>query len=218
MNCIILADGYPKGMKSKGPVGLLKINNKYNLFQHQYALIRKKFKNSKIVYVYGHEGKRIEGLLNDKKKYKNVIKIYNQDYEKYNQTYSLNLASNFMDQNLLIIGGNSVCNKEIFDCLQEPQKTKVFVNKKIKNEIGCNINQDQIVTNICFSLENYLMNIYYVSKENVLMLKEIVGDDTNKNCFTFEIFNKMINYGIDISPVIKNKKNIYYELNKDTVV
>lgn len=212
MNFIILADKYIKGMKSKGGTGLVKVNSRYNLFETQHKIITKNFKNSKIIYVYGFDGKKMAHFF-DKKKYSNVIPIYNENYEKYNNTYSLSLAQKYMDKDFFVLFGYSIFKKEIFQNFNKTY-SQIFVNNKTKNHIGCVINENS-VNHICFDLTNYIMDIYYISKKDSPLMKELTTISKYKNCFIFEILNKMIDLGIDIKPTIKNYKNINIKISKE---
>lgn len=212
MNFIILADRYIKGMKSKGGTGLVKVNSRYNLFETQYKIITKNFKNAKIIYVYGFDSKKIAHFF-DKKKYTNVIPVLNENYEKYNNTYSLSLAKKYMDKDFFVLFGYSIFKKEIFQDFTQ-NHTQVFVNNKTKNHIGCVIN-DETVNHICFDLTNYLMDIYYVSKKDSPLMKELSTTPKYKNCFIFELLNKMIDLGVEVKPTIKNYKNINIKISKE---
>ena len=62
MNCIILADKFDRGMKSRGCSSLIPVSNNKLLIQDQYSKLKKVFPESKIIYIYGHESKKIENF------------------------------------------------------------------------------------------------------------------------------------------------------------
>lgn len=212
MNFIILADKHIKGMKSKGGTGLVKVNSRYNLFETQHKIITKNFPDAKLIYIYGFDGKKVSQFF-EEKKYSNVVPIYNEHYEKYNNTYSLSLAQRYMDKDFFILFGYSIFKKELFDSLSV-NETQIFLNNKTKNSIGCIINDD-LVNHICFDLNNYIMDIYYVCKKDAPLMRELSATQKYKNCFIFELLNKMIDLGINIKPVIKNYKNINVKITKE---
>lgn len=215
MNFIILADKYHKGMKSKGCVGLIKVNARINVFEHQYRLIKEQFKRSKIIYVYGFDHKKMASFINEKN-YKDVKTIYNSRYEEYNYTHSLSLAQEYMNKGFFILFGDTIFKKNIFN--NAPNKnSQIFINNKQKNTLGCIIDQNQSIHNISFDLDNYLMDIYYINKKDSQLMQSLVINPKYKNYFVFEIINKMIDHGIQFSPNIKNQKNLFSKINQSKI-
>jgi CTP:phosphocholine cytidylyltransferase-like protein len=212
MNFIILADKYQKGMKSRGCVGLIKVNTRLNAFDHQYRLIKNNFKRSKIIYIYGFDHKKMTSYIYEKN-YKDVVTIYNDMYEEYNYTYSLSLAQEYMAKDFFIIFGDTIFKKEVFKN-QRNANSQIFINKKQKNTLGCILDENQVIHNISFDLDNYLMDMYYINKKDSAAMKNIVMNPKYKNCFVFEIINKMIDSGINFSANIKNKKDLSSKINK----
>lgn len=215
MNFIILADKYQKGMKSKGCVGLIKVNTRLNAFDQQYRLIKNSFKKSKIIYVYGFDHKKMLSYI-ETKKYDDLIMIYNEMYENYNYAHSLSLAQKYMDKDFFILFGDSIFKKEVFE-KQNNQNSQIYINKKQKNALGCILDKNQLIHNISFDLDNYLMDIYYISKKDSTVMKNIVSNPKFKNCFIFELINKMIDNGINFSANMKNKKDIFSKINKTKI-
>jgi CTP:phosphocholine cytidylyltransferase-like protein len=212
MNFIILADKYIKGMKSKGGTGLVKVNSRFNLFETQHKIITKNFKNPKIIYVYGFDGKKISHFF-DQRKYSNVIPIYNENYEKYNNTYSLSLAQKYIEKDFFILFGYSIFKKQIFENFNK-SNSQIFLNNKTKNHIGCIVDNEN-VNHICFDINNYIMDIYYISKADAPLMKELCTTPRYKNYFIFELLNKMVDMGVCIKPTTKNYKNINIKISKD---
>ena len=212
MNFIILADKHIKGMKSKGGTGLVKVNSRYNLFETQYKIINKNFKNAKIIYVYGFDGKKMSNFF-ETKKYSNVIPIYNENYEKYNNAYSLSMAEKYMQKEFFVLFGYSIFKKEIFETFSF-EDSQIFLNNKMKNNLGCIVNND-LVNHICFDFSNYIMDIYYISKKDSKLMRQLCTTSKYRNCFIFELLNKMIDLGVGVKPVIKNYKNINIKISKE---
>lgn len=214
MNFIILADKYQKKMKSKGSLGLLKINTRTNMIDYQYKQIKSFFPKAKIIYVYGFDHKKIENFLIEKN-YKDLIELYNPDYEKYNFTHSLKIASDYLDKECIITFGDVAFKAEIFKNFDKKNGSQIFINKKQKHNIGCVINDNHIM-NISFDLDNYLSQIYYLGKKDAKVLQTLIIEEKLKNYFVFEIINKLIDNNIIFTPFIKNNKNLifYYQPNK----
>ena len=212
MNIVILADKYQKGMKSKGGLGLLKINSRSTIFDYQYKHIKKAFPKSKIIYVYGFDNKKIENYLS-KEKYTDVIQIYNPEYENYNYTYSLNLAKEYLDGDTIITFGDVLFHSNLFKNFDKKRGSQVFINLKKKEKIGCIVIDDR-VNHISFDLNNYLSNIYYLEKKDIEDIKKLVGQEKFRNYFLFEIINKSIDNNICFSPFVINSKNHIHNLNQ----
>lgn len=213
MNFIILADKYQKGMKSKGAVGLIKVNRKSTVFENQYEIIKSCFKKSKIIYVYGFDSKKIN-LFFDSKKYKDVIRIYNEKYEDLNYSYSLSLASEYMTKDFFVLFGDAILKKEIFSDFVSNNGSQIYINKKEKAKLGCILDSNNIVQNISFDLENYISDMYYIHNKDNQILQSLVNETKYNNCFVFEIINKMIDAGVVFSTVQKNQKNICSKISQ----
>lgn len=211
MNFIILADKYQKGMKSKGCVGLIKVNQRNNVFQHQYKIIKYYFPSAKIIYVYGFDSKRFVTFLNEYD-YPDVVSIYNDKYEELNYSYSLSLASRYFNKNCFILFGDTIFKKEIFADFNINQGSQIYLNKKEKNKLGCVLDKEHIVHNISFDLDNYLMDIYFIHKQEIDMIQNLTNNPKYNNCFLFEIINKMIDNGAKFKGISKNKKDISSKL------
>lgn len=199
MNIIILGDKFQKRMKSKGCVGLIKINNK-SIVQYQYRVLRQVFPKANIVYVYGFESKRFysfvtknDGLHND------MISIYNANYDRFNSAYSLYLANSFLNEDTLVMFGDTILSKKTFNKFVANDQSKIFISKKQKYKLGCIINGSKI-ENISYDLENYLANIYYLSKTDSMTIKNILDNHSNHNCFIFEVVNRLIDLNKVITP------------------
>lgn len=212
MNFIILADKYQKGMKSKGCTGLLQINRKYNLLDFQYTNIKRHFPKCTIIYVYGFDHKKLSSFVSNKK-YKDLISIYNPDYQNYNYTHTLNIASNYLNDNCFITFGDIMFKYQAFDNFSTNAGSQIFINTKIKNKLGCTI-QNNTINHISFDLDNYLSNIYYLTKKDANTLKKIIGNSKLKNYFIFEIINKMIDNNTTFKPFVKNNKNITHNISE----
>lgn len=214
MNCIIIADKYVKGMKSKGCYGLIPVNKKHNLFELQHKTIKKIFPRSKIIYVYGFESKKIKNnLLN---KYQDVIGIENTEYESSGFVQSLRCASNYLDENCLIFFGDLIIKTDMFKEFDR-SRCHIYLNKNHPTNLGCILDKKHNVQNISYGLDNYLSNIYYISKRDVENFSYYINNNKYRNYFLFEIINKMIDQGVTFGSAMHNNKSAI-SINKKTGV
>jgi|688.fasta_scaffold294417_1 CTP:phosphocholine cytidylyltransferase-like protein len=206
MNFIILGDKYQKGMKSKGCVGLIKINKTQNIFENQYKIIKSFYPLANIIYIHGFESKKFTNFLS-KNRYDDIKHYFNNDYEINNQTFSLSLAQQFLNDDCFIMFGDNILSKSIFNKFNNKCGPQVFISQDSSNEIGCIINNN-IIENISFDLDNSLSNMYYINKDTAHLLSSLVSDKRYHNNFIFEIINKTIDIGICFKPYYLNKKAI----------
>lgn len=207
MNIIILGDKFQKRMKSKGCVGLFKVNQ-HTAIEHQISSIRSYAPDAKIIYVYGFESKKFLSYFNKhiSPKYSNIDIVYNEQYNKYNYAYSLYLAQEYLNDDCMIVFGDQIFKNNILNHLHQHKNSQIFISSKQKNKLGCIINNDQIA-HISYGLNNYVHNMYYLDKHHSLMLQSIlVNSDQFHNCFIFELINKLIDSGQHIKPLIVNTK------------
>lgn len=200
MNCIILGDKFQKGMKSKGCAALISLNKKHNILQHQYNVLKSSFENINITYIYGFDSKKFIDFCKDSDL--TIDMIYNQDYNNYNEAFSLSLAKNILEQDeTLIIDGYVQFNKNIFRKFDRKIGSQVFIGTKDKeeNSVGCIIH-DNYIENFSFDLDNNIEQIYYLNKDSSLKLKQVLDNTKYNNCFIFELLNILIDSGHTIKP------------------
>lgn len=209
MNIILLGDKFQKRMKSKGCPALLDYNKK-PLFDYQYNTIRSVFSDDKIIYVYGFEAKKFENYTKENyHKYTNLDIVYNRNYESYNTASSLHAAKNFLNTDCLIIFGDIVIKKNIFNNFDKSCGSQAFLSFHNNYKLGCNISNN-CLSNIDYDLDNYIYNIYYIQNQHIRYLHDMVIDENNFNCFIFELINKLIDkYTLNIkSFFIDSKKRV----------
>jgi choline kinase len=207
MNIIILGDKFQKRMKSKGCVALFKIHS-HTILDNQISSIRSSFTNNKIVYVYGFESKKFLSYFNKhiQPKDSNVVLIHNPDYIKYNYAYSLFLAKEYLDDDCIILFGEQILKNNTLSLFQKLEDSQVLVSPKNKNKLGCVIHNNNIA-NISYGLQNYVHNIYYLSKQHAGFIKQLLTHtDQYYNCFIFELINKLIDNEQIIKPLVFNSK------------
>lgn len=203
MNCLILGDKYQNGMKSKGCPALIAINNKTKIFDHQYSILESIVDNLNIYYVYGFDSKKfIEFYKNSSIEF---TKIYNEQYNQYNQAFSLSLAQKILDRDdTLIIDGYQRLNKALIKKLINNTHSTIIVNKNSNHDsesVGCIINQDSVVS-LSLDLNNQVQNIYYLNKQCSFNLSRLLDNKKYHNNFIFELLNKLIDQGNIIKPIL----------------
>lgn len=198
MNIIILGDKYQKRMKSRGCVGLIKLNNK-NILSHQYKTLKAKFPNANIIYIYGFDHKRFLSYINKHLLiYPNLTLVHNTRYDISNNVYGLNLVNNYLNQDCLIMFGDHIIKNNVFDNFKHAKGSQVFISKT-KTRLGCIINHNTIES-ISYDLDNYLSEIYFISKDQINTFKHLVVNPMYHNYFIFELINKMIDSNQKIIP------------------
>jgi len=211
MKCIIIADKHKKRSKSKGWVGLYKINKNTLLINNQINTLRSVFPNIKIIYVYGFDHKKVEDFF-DNYNNKNVIPVYNKMYEECGDVFSLSKAKMFIDQDTLVLGGDMILKPSMFKDFQ-PKTSLVYLNQKTPNELGCTVNKEGKVEHICYDLENYITNLFYFNRADSDIMRAIVSRKAFRNYFLFEIINMMTERGVRFDAQIVNKKNLFETIN-----
>jgi len=211
MNFIILGDKFQKRMKSRGCVGLIKTQSK-TILQHQYKGIRKYFPDAKIIYVYGFEAKKFNSFLNKNDSIKqDIIPINNTQFDSYNNTHSLHIAQEFLTTDCCILFGDNVFDYSIWKKFRSTSCSQVFITRKNKNKLGCIINSNKKIENISYDLDNYLYDMYYVSKPQIDFIRSLVNNKIYHNYFIFELFNLLIDNNYPVVPFTIDSKKYHYE-------
>lgn len=187
MNCIIIADKFNKGNKTKGWNGLLKVNKNTILINNQIRNIYKVFPKANIVYIYGFDHKRVEDYLNQ---HQDIHMIYNEDYDHYGEVYSIAKARAFLNDSCLIFFGDMIIQNSMFKDFSK--KSHIYINSKRQGDLGCTINEHGQPMHLFYDLKNYLGNMYYISKKDIENFRSLVNQPIYKNFFLFEIINIMI--------------------------
>lgn len=196
--CCILSYNITKGMKSFGPIGLLKKNQKSKeLILLQIENVRKIFGSVDIYLITGFGSDKISKLVQNKK-YVKIIE--NDQFADKNYGYSLKLFLNniedkiddyqgffFVDSNILIKNLlNKKKNKSWIVCKKNIKRTK-----NPEDFIGFN-NIDETISYMFYNLGEYSWcNSFYLSKNDIkqmIMYKDYYYD----NMFLFEILNLAI--------------------------
>jgi choline kinase len=208
MNIIILGDRYKKGMKSKGCVGLIKINNTTNIFQKQYNQIKSFFPDSRIIYISGFESKKFSSFLKKHDKNQEVIHLENDLFAKTNSGFSLNLAREYLDTNCLVIDGSTNISDSLLKNIKTTQdKNLVCIGNK-SGDIGCILNNSR-VDSLNIDIDNRIYDVFYVTQHTALRLQDIIEHNYH-NAFLFEIINILIDLGEHFYHKTFNKPQLCY--------
>ena len=197
MNCIILGDQFKKGMKSKGCSGLIQVNRSINIFQQQYDTLLHLYQRINIIYVYGYDAKKFIHFITKNHYIEKLTIIYNENnYDNHNSIQGLKLAHNFLNQDCLILSGDTIITKKTFNHFSKHKGSQVFLaGASKKTELGCVLLSSKI-EHICYGLGNSLHDIYYFSKKDIGDFKNLLLDSKKSNCFIFEIINDLIDKNI----------------------
>lgn len=192
MNIIIVADKFQKRMKSKGCVGLIKDNKNKTILEKQYATIKNAFGSVNIAYVYGFDCKRFESFFTkNKHNLSEINPIYNSHYETYNTICSIDEAKEFLQDECVILFGDTSLSKQTFKRFDPTIGSQLFLSDNSHSTLGCILDGNN-VQNISYQLDNTLSEIYYLCKEDASALKQIIETKKFHQYFLFELINKLI--------------------------
>lgn len=188
MKAIILNAGMSSRMKTYEPRATLKINEKM-LIEHQYdSLIYHKFSVKTVV---GFKGNKLVKKINHL-----PIEIdYNLQYEKTNNAQSLKIGFRPEYNNLLVINGDILFNKETLDV--DYSKSFVIIDNKqqIKDrEIGA-VSSNNLLTNLSYGIKQKWCQIVFFTGEEFSLLHQVLYSTKVEKKLTFEIINQIIDMG-----------------------
>lgn len=196
--CCIFSHNITRGMKSIGPIGILKKNSKSkSLIVTQIEYLRKIFKQVDIYVISGFGHDKLNKALRNKK---TVNTIINYEYDKKNYGYALKLFLNavqnshneydglfFLDSNIVLRSLQSK-HKNISWVLVKKYKT----NKKNKDYLGVNISDTNSINQLFYNTGNHLWcKSFYLTKNDLQVIMD-KKDLYHDNMFVFEIINDLI--------------------------
>jgi len=214
--CCILSYNITKGMKSLGPIGLLKKNQKSKeLILQQIEDLKQMFRNVDIYVVTGFGNERLQKIIEKKR---NVYNIINKKYEDKNQSYAIKLFMNKIKNNINKYHGVFFINSNIIiKQLMSKRKTAswLVVSKKgninEKDRIGINLNSETgHIRYLFYNIgEQTWCQSLYLKQDHLKYLIEMI-EDCHDNMFLFEMINQMIDrYNIEIYANYLQKKQDY---------
>lgn len=195
LTVIIPAAGMGNRMKSYGPKCLLQANSKETILEKSISNIKKEYPYSDIIVVAGFESEKIIKSLPQ-----SIRIVENKRYMDTNIGESIRLGINASaNKNLLIVYGDLIYNiYSIRNLTSDGPCVVVDSKSRLKdNEVGATI-VDDFVTNFAYGLPNKWSQIAYFEDESFEALKFLCSDKRKNKLYPFELFNIIINDGINI--------------------
>jgi len=211
MKAIILNSGQGirfRPFTAKKPKCLAKINGKTILEHELENLLYYNLKD--IIITTGPFEDKIKDIVKEKFPQLNVTYVNNPKYDSTNYIYSIWLARHLVDDDILLMHGDLVFEKELLErLLENKQDTCVLVNNKIKlpekdfkgrveNNFIIKIGVDVFGENAFF-----LAPLYRFSKDNFLLFLEEIEKfvkEGNVKVYAENAFNN-IPHKLNLSPV-----------------
>ena len=195
---VIPVAGMGHRMKSYGPKCLLQANQKETILEKTISNIKREYPNSDIIVVVGFESNKV---INSLPHYVRIVE--NPNFEETSIVESIRLGINASaNKNLLLVYGDLIFNVYSIRNI-EKNGTCVITDSKSRfkdDEVGVTIVQEK-VTMFAYGLEKKWSQIGYFEGEAFDMLKKLCSDKKKSRLYPFEIFNMMIETGVNISAI-----------------
>ena len=221
--CCILSYNITKGMKSFGPIGLLKKSNNTNnkeLIIHQIEYLRKIFGSVDMYVMTGFGKDRMDKKITEKR---SVNIVHNAEFNHKNYSYAFKLFLQtiqpkldnyhgvfFLDANVLIKSLNNKKRNHSW-IVTKPHKNHTQDNEDF---LGVNINNGDTVEYLFYNIGNLdWCKSFYLTQNDMRTIIDNVHL-YHDNMFLFEILNQSIEYlgikfhinkGSDSKQIIKIK-------------
>lgn len=196
---IILAAGAGARTRSYEPRCLLKYNGK-SLLDHQLSAIQSVLLKYEVSIVGGIEANKIIKRIDN-----NVRFVENQMHESSNNGESLRLGvNNSLLDNILFFHGDLVFYEKIFSNVNF-NKSFILIDSSgqiLEKEVGVTSVNNKL-TVMSYDLPVKWCQIAYFNKSETDILRKLLvkQDFETKYLLTFEIINKMLEFGADIECV-----------------
>jgi len=207
----ILAYEIKKGMKSFGPIGLVKTSpNATELINKQIKILNKVF-NGKIYVCTGFGADKLLRKITNE----DVFDIYNNSYMEKNHGFAIKMLLKKIklddSPGLFILNGDTLPKKFEPNNYNNSWVLAKKRNKKIKHEepIGFTLqDESQTVSSMFYGIGDYVWSEgVYICKDDWNRLKEGIDDRYYDNMFLFEILNLAIADGLIALTFLKLSKN-----------
>lgn len=200
VSVVIPAAGMGRRMKSYGPKSLIKVGNS-TIIKNQIGLIQSYIPGAEIILVCGFKSEKLMNETPD-----HIIKIENEHYEETNVVKSIGMGLRAATRSTtLLIYGDLVFNSAALKALTLSESSLITnVEMMGEREVGCIINEYDILENIMYDLPNKWGQIAFFCKKELKLLQEMCWDKKNHKKFGFEIINSIIDKGGKFK-CIKNK-------------
>lgn len=216
INIVIPVAGMGRRMKSYGPKALINLSQSVPLLCRQLNILQDVYPKANIVIVSGFAHDKIvktidEWKINKNLSSKDIVMVYNKDYERYNVARSIMLGlENCQHDNTLIVYGDLIFNKETISNVEYSKSGMLLANDKQfeKFEVGVSA-QNNKIHNFAYSIKTKWSQICYLNKEHSNLFASIAKTDKCKKYFSFEIFNIMLDkYEAEFIPYTNNQMDI----------
>jgi choline kinase len=202
---IIPVAGMGHRMKSYGPKCLLQANQKETILEKTISNIKREYPLSDIIVVAGFESNKVISSLPH---YVRIVE--NLSFEETNIVESIRLGINAAaNKKLLIVYGDLIFNVYSIRDLTN-NGTCVIIDSKSRfkdDEVGVTIVKDKVTT-FAYGLEKKWSQIAYFEGEDFDMLKKLCSNKKRSRLYPFEIFNMMIESGVEIKAVEPKRMTI----------
>lgn len=185
MQAIILAAGMGKRLKQlteNNTKCMVKVND-ISIIERTLAILEKKGL-SRIIIVVGYEGQKLIDFIGSLNIKTNIIFIWNRDYEKTNNIYSLSLAKDYLCmENTLLLESDIVFEESIIDLIINDKRPSLALVDKFESWMdgSCMIidKEDKIVDFIPGKYFDFDEKEKYYKTVNIYKL----GVDFSKNIY-----------------------------------
>jgi len=223
--CCILSYNITKGMKSFGPIGMLKKNkNAKELILHQIENLRKIFGSTDIYVITGFGEEKLCKTIQNKK-YVKIIS--NSEYNQKNYGYALRLFLEhikdkvddyygvfFIDSNILI---KTLKNKKRNESWLVSQKLKQTKKNNKVDFLGINTENTDLKY-LFYNIGNISWcKSFYLTQQDIHSMIDCIYD-YHDNMFLFEVLNQSvekINVKIGINQILSNQDYVEIRGIKD---
>ncbi len=227
MKGIIFAAGLGSRLRpitDKTPKPLVKINDKEILSFILDAFEKGGIKN--VIICMGYKKETIKNFCRDYRKL-NFTFIENKKFNISNNLYSLYLAKNFLDDDLILIDGDTILHPRIVNELSEQKLTSLvrdkgeFFKKSMNLEIG-NGQKVKLSENILTELknDNDSTTIIKIAKKDAKKIKQeleyMIEKEKKLNNSVFTIISKLFRKKILEAQVYNISHKYWYEIDTIT--
>jgi choline kinase len=195
LTVIVPAAGMGHRMKSYGPKCLLQANQKETILEKTVINVKREYPYADIIVVVGFESTKV---INSLPHYVRIVE--NPQFEETSVVESIRLGINASaTKNLLLIYGDLIFNVYSIRNLISSGPCAVIDSKsRFKDEeVGVTVVDDSI-TMFAYGLPNKWSQIIYFENESFDMLKDLCSDKRKNKLYPFELFNIIIENGIEI--------------------
>ena len=223
--CCILSYNITKGMKSFGPIGMLKKNkNAKELIVHQIENLRKIFGTTDIYVITGFGEDKLFKKIQSKK-YVKIISNERYDQKNYGHALKLFLENIkdkiddyygvfFIDSNILL---RTLKNKKRNASWLVAQKIKQTRKANKIDFLGINI-EDTYLKYLFYNIGNISWcKSFYLTQQDIRSMIDCI-DDYHDNMFLFEVLNQSVEklkMQIGVNQILSNQDYVEIRGIKD---